>query len=155
MKPERWRRIEQLYYEALELESFRREAFLDQSCAGDEFLRKEVDSLLQVRVEAGSFIESPAVEVAARALFGRHADGDIKAPGNEQTRKIGEDRAPAKPGRLTENHPRRAPWWMYIIAAGFLTCAAARYYHCFVAQVDDSWNGVHPFQMRTGCRPDS
>ena len=36
MKPERWREIEKLYHEALELDEGRRPAFLDQACAGDE-----------------------------------------------------------------------------------------------------------------------
>jgi serine/threonine protein kinase len=68
MKPECWQRITQVFQAALECESGRREAFLKEACAGDESLRKEVDSLLACQAEAEGFIESPALEVAAKAL---------------------------------------------------------------------------------------
>lgn len=45
-----------------------RATFLDDACAGDEFLRKQVEVLLAAHDEAGSFIESPAMEVQARGL---------------------------------------------------------------------------------------
>ena len=38
MKPERWRKIEELYHSALERESSQRAAFLKEACAGDEGL---------------------------------------------------------------------------------------------------------------------
>ena len=68
MEPERWQKIERLYYLARELEQGEREAFLQQECAGDESLRREVESLLACRPKAGNFIESPAIEMAAQAL---------------------------------------------------------------------------------------
>ncbi len=68
MDPERWRRIEDLYHSALELKPERRESFLRTACAGDQSLRKEIERLLERESEAGVFIESPAIEVAARAL---------------------------------------------------------------------------------------
>jgi eukaryotic-like serine/threonine-protein kinase len=46
MDPEHWRRIEQLYHSALELESEQRIAFLAEACEGDENLRRQVDVLL-------------------------------------------------------------------------------------------------------------
>ena len=68
MKPERWREIEKLYHAALELDEDRRPAFLDQACAGDEALRRELESLLAFDKRAENFIESPALEVAADML---------------------------------------------------------------------------------------
>ena len=68
MENERWTQIEQLYHAALELEKSERAAFLAKACAGDESLRREVESLLESDSKAGSFIESPAIEVAARSL---------------------------------------------------------------------------------------
>jgi eukaryotic-like serine/threonine-protein kinase len=66
MKPERWRQVEELYHAALEREPEARAAFLAQACAGDDALRREVDSLLGFDNRAERFIETPALEVAAR-----------------------------------------------------------------------------------------
>jgi eukaryotic-like serine/threonine-protein kinase len=63
---DRWQQIEQLYHAALELEGGQRTAFLTQACAGDDALRQEVESLLAQG--AGSQLEAPALEVAARSL---------------------------------------------------------------------------------------
>lgn len=68
MKPEDWKRVEQLYHAALEQEESQRGPFLEEACGGDESLRLEVESLLIHGEEAGDFIESPALEVAARVL---------------------------------------------------------------------------------------
>ena len=43
----RWEQVEKLCQAALELEESRRAAFLEQACAGDAELRREVESLLQ------------------------------------------------------------------------------------------------------------
>lgn len=68
MKPERWQRIEELYNSVVELEPGQREVVLKEACAGDESLQKEVERLLAHQPQAEGFIESPALEVAARAL---------------------------------------------------------------------------------------
>src|SRR5712692_3656193 len=60
MKPERWGRIESIFHKALEAEESRRAALLEESCVGDEDLRREVESLLAHHNESGSFIETPA-----------------------------------------------------------------------------------------------
>ncbi|MGH7888760.1 MAG: serine/threonine-protein kinase, partial [Candidatus Binatia bacterium] len=54
-----------IYHAALELEAGERTAFLDRACDGDEELRREVESLLAAHDEDGSFLEAPALEVAA------------------------------------------------------------------------------------------
>ena len=66
MQQERWRRIEQLFHSALKVEENRRVAFLEESCEGDEDLRLKVESLLAHHKEAGSFLDSPALELAAQ-----------------------------------------------------------------------------------------
>jgi Tol biopolymer transport system component len=68
MAPERWQHIDKLLGEALELEASERAAFLDQACAGDEAMRRKVEALLAAHERAESFIETPAIEVAAEAL---------------------------------------------------------------------------------------
>ncbi|HEU0368313.1 MAG TPA: protein kinase, partial [Candidatus Acidoferrum sp.] len=69
MEPERWQRIEQLYYAALELGEGARASFLDNSCSGDDGLRQEVESLLIQERNAEGFLEVAVLEslVQARA----------------------------------------------------------------------------------------
>jgi len=43
---ERWQQVEKLSQAALELEESQRALFLEEACAGDEGLRREVESLL-------------------------------------------------------------------------------------------------------------
>src|SRR5262249_15216915 len=78
MEPERWKQIEKLYTAALERDARGRVDFLDQACAGDEALRQEVESLLACQTEAESFIEAPALEVAAQLLADEQADSARK-----------------------------------------------------------------------------
>jgi serine/threonine protein kinase/tetratricopeptide (TPR) repeat protein len=68
MNPERWRRVEQLYHSALALEESRRKAFLEDSCADDEALCRDVASLLARQRQAEEFMEVPALEMMAREL---------------------------------------------------------------------------------------
>ena len=65
---ERWQQVERLYHAALERGAERRAAFLAEACAGDEGLRREVESLLAYEEQAEAFIESPALEVAAKMM---------------------------------------------------------------------------------------
>ncbi len=68
MTPERWRQIEQIYHSTLEREESQRSSFLKEACAGDEELRREVESLLAHKDQAESFIEAPALEAAAKGM---------------------------------------------------------------------------------------
>ena len=68
MEAERWQTIERLYHSALEREPSQRAPFLEQACGDDDSLRSEVESLLAQGEESGSFLETPALEVAAKAL---------------------------------------------------------------------------------------
>ena len=87
MKPERWEQVAQLYRAALEREESERPAFLREACAGDEDLLREVESLLACEGENASFLESPALEVAARhwPRGGRSA----RSPSNEHIAGLG------------------------------------------------------------------
>jgi len=71
MTPERWQQIDQLFKAALACERPQREELLSVKCAGDEPLRREVESLLSSLEEADDFIEVPAGDVAAE-LLGTH-----------------------------------------------------------------------------------
>src|SRR5579864_4285200 len=68
MKPERWRRVEELCQRALELDKSHRAEFLESAYGGDEELRREVESLLAHEAQAEKFIEYPALEVAGKML---------------------------------------------------------------------------------------
>ena len=57
-----------MYHAALERDKGQRTAFLKEACAGDEALRREVESLLAQEDAGDGFLEAPALEVAARAL---------------------------------------------------------------------------------------
>jgi serine/threonine protein kinase len=60
MKPERWSKVESIFHKALEADESRRGSVIEESCAGDEALRREVESLLAHHRESASFIERPA-----------------------------------------------------------------------------------------------
>ena len=50
MNDDLWQKAKEIYQSAIEQELSQREAFLTRACAGDERLRKEVDSLLACRL---------------------------------------------------------------------------------------------------------
>ena len=63
MDSQRWKQIDEIFHAALEREPEERGAYLDEACAGDQDLRKEIASLLsaQEKAERSDFL-SPAVE---------------------------------------------------------------------------------------------
>jgi serine/threonine protein kinase/tetratricopeptide (TPR) repeat protein len=68
MKPKRWQQIEELYHAALKYAPDERAAFLTEACAGDEQVRREVESLLGYDQKSPSFIETPPDTLAAEML---------------------------------------------------------------------------------------
>src|SRR6476620_8306534 len=79
MQSERWQTCTDIFHAALERAPDERNAFLEQSCAGDADLRRQVDLLLKYHDEAGEFIASPAVAESPElladdpdALIGQH-----------------------------------------------------------------------------------
>jgi serine/threonine protein kinase/Tfp pilus assembly protein PilF len=68
MESERWRQIQSLYYAALERDAAEHAAFLIEACAGDDELRREVESLLAAHEQAEGFMDTPALEVAAELV---------------------------------------------------------------------------------------
>src|SRR5438552_10659945 len=77
MHPQRWKQVDSLLQAALERPLEERDAFLRRACADDEALEREVRSLLASHQEAESFLESPAIEVAARSLAQASSDLSI------------------------------------------------------------------------------
>ncbi len=68
MDSNRWKQIDSLLQSVLERPPEERDIFLRQSCASDEALEREVRSLLAAQQQAGTFLENPAIEMAARAI---------------------------------------------------------------------------------------
>ncbi len=68
MDSDRWMQVDNLLQAVLERPSVERERYLRQACAGDEALEREVQSLLTSQQQAGSFLERPAMEIAALAM---------------------------------------------------------------------------------------
>ena len=62
MNPERWRRVRELFDEALDLAPEQRPAFLQALDAADAPLAEEVESLLRASADTEDFLETPAVE---------------------------------------------------------------------------------------------
>ena len=63
--PDRWGTIERLYLAALALPVGRRAAYLAEACAGDDVLRREIESLLAQDASAGGVLDGGAVALAA------------------------------------------------------------------------------------------
>ena len=59
--PEFWKRVTETTGAALERPEAERQAWIAESCAGDDALRREVESLLAADASAGSFLESAAI----------------------------------------------------------------------------------------------
>jgi serine/threonine protein kinase/Tol biopolymer transport system component len=71
MTPERWRQVSQIYHDALGRDPHARDAFLREACAGDEAVRREVESLLAQPASAENFLGEPAFAMAARLVSDR------------------------------------------------------------------------------------
>jgi eukaryotic-like serine/threonine-protein kinase len=68
MDSDRWKQIDNLLQAVLEHPRDERDAFLRHACTCDQELEREVRSLLASDQQAGSFLDSPAMEAAARDL---------------------------------------------------------------------------------------
>src|ERR1035438_7626523 len=75
MNSDRWKQVDSLLQAVLERPPEERDAFLRHASEGDQALEREVRSLLKSQQQAGSFLESPAMEVAALALDGLSHEG--------------------------------------------------------------------------------
>ena len=65
---DRWRRLEALFYEALELKPDARVEFLDKHCEGDTKLRKEIETLLASAEKPMDFLHESVREAANQMM---------------------------------------------------------------------------------------
>jgi serine/threonine protein kinase len=76
MSGDGWRRVEELFQQAADLPIPEREGFLVTACAGDEQLRREVESLL-AHDQSQNEVLVAAISDAASGLSGDHPDPDL------------------------------------------------------------------------------
>jgi serine/threonine protein kinase/TolB-like protein/thioredoxin-like negative regulator of GroEL len=76
---ERWQRLSPILEAALDLPPTARAAYLDETCAGDSDLRRQVEELLEAEAAAGSFLAAGALERGA-PLVAELADGPRASP---------------------------------------------------------------------------
>src|SRR5262249_25801856 len=77
MNAGRWQKAFDLFQSAVERAPEERAAFLDESCHGDEDMRREVESLLTSHDRAENFIEVPAFKAAPELVPNDNADALI------------------------------------------------------------------------------
>lgn len=68
MKPDHWRKVDELFAAALEREPHERAAFLANACGADEDLRREVEKMLSFDERAEDFIKTDVFDLAARLI---------------------------------------------------------------------------------------
>ncbi|HKX32815.1 MAG TPA: protein kinase [Blastocatellia bacterium] len=68
MTPELYERVYQICHEVLRLEVGQRAAFLDQACAGNAVLRREVEAMLAYEEREENLITGPALDQEVEAL---------------------------------------------------------------------------------------
>ncbi|HXJ92814.1 MAG TPA: serine/threonine-protein kinase [Terriglobia bacterium] len=76
--PERWQRLEELFFEASDLEPSARPAFLAQACGSDTELRREVEALLRSSDRTLADLRRP-IDEAAREVV-QHKSGQRIGP---------------------------------------------------------------------------
>src|SRR4030095_13153982 len=73
----RWKRVKELFHEALRREPVDRDAFLDESCKGDPHLRIEVESLLISLSEAETFLEEPILPSLDTEVYWQFENNEV------------------------------------------------------------------------------
>jgi Tol biopolymer transport system component len=72
---DRWRQVSRICAGALARETAERAAFLQEACAGDDALRREVESLLANESQAAAFLTTPAGAAAAQLMTQENPQG--------------------------------------------------------------------------------
>jgi predicted ATPase/serine/threonine protein kinase len=78
MNSEQYQKAGRLFHAAMDLPAESRLTFLHGACGGDEELRHQVESLLRAHEEAGEFIATPAINVAARWIAREEEAGTLR-----------------------------------------------------------------------------
>jgi len=76
---ERWRKVKQRFQAAVELPAAEREAYLADACADNPSLRAEIESLIAAHEQSGSFLDTPAIDLAATDSAGAQVNALVGA----------------------------------------------------------------------------
>ncbi|HUE83408.1 MAG TPA: hypothetical protein VMM84_14940 [Pyrinomonadaceae bacterium] len=74
MNSQHWQQVKEIFQSAAALAPNKRAEFLAAACSGNDSLRQDVESLIAAHEKEGSFIDSPAYQVAA----GLFLDDDVE-----------------------------------------------------------------------------
>jgi serine/threonine protein kinase/Tol biopolymer transport system component len=77
MNAERLKRTEEIYHAATEISPAGRQSFLDEICADDEDLRREVESLLAVDRSSNNIFDTPPESLAAEMFSNKENPADL------------------------------------------------------------------------------
>jgi serine/threonine protein kinase len=77
MKPERWKKLDALFHEALELQGEARAVHLAKACGDDGQLRVEAERLIAAHERESSFIDAPIFAEAAKLADDYHIESPI------------------------------------------------------------------------------
>ncbi len=80
MTPDRWRQIEEIFHQALELGASERSEYLKTATADDIKLRNEVEALLSQFQDASDFIEKPVFDSGSTGLLSNLLDDSDEDP---------------------------------------------------------------------------
>ena len=75
MDPERWQKVESIFQKLVDADSSHRARMLEDTCAHDESLRREVESLLTQHEKANEFNERPTFAASSDAPLPRPSSG--------------------------------------------------------------------------------
>ena len=79
MTPERWAQIRQIFDGAIERPPKDRAAYLRVVCAGDDGVRREVESLLASHEDASGFLAKPAADLGFTRVYAGEESGEYPA----------------------------------------------------------------------------
>jgi serine/threonine protein kinase len=84
-----WQHIRSLFHEAFERSPEERTRFLEQQCAGDEALRREVESLLAAHENAGRFLDRAPMPLVRDVVAGARLAPGVRLGTFEITGTLG------------------------------------------------------------------
>ena len=107
MTPDRERKAARICEAALHRPALEREAFIVEACAGDEALRREVESLLRQQSKTDEFLQQPALDIGAEEVVERPALNTTTASAAPTPTEAGSTEAATRPVPLSTTRAGR------------------------------------------------